>query len=636
MLAVSCARDGCPSPMIPEGYRAPPTDAVLNRLSQEFDFQEIREATQQFSAAHRLGEGTYGTVFRGTLRDGTEVAIKALASPKEGGFREEVEVLSRFRHPNLVILMGFARNGRERYLVYELLPGGDVHSRLNKDLSFTWEKRLNVVLDCALGLSHLHGSRPQVFHRDVKTQNMLMDKNGTGKVADFGLACLAQPNQRSLIVRETSGTLGYADPLYIRSGEITEKSEVYSLGMVLLEVLTGRPPALQHPNGKIEYQFDHLNGDLRKLLAMVDRRGRWPQLMAEYVGHLALQCTCEQAKFRPSFVEIVTQLRKWLRDESLHQPSPVAGGPSPQLPAGVQSIQAQRDSNGHAQSAVQQVQRPQVASPWQGPNHDPRLSQAASPFGNSLKPVAGGYMQQPQPQPQPQQPKQQPAAVPGERLSWEQIQQQQLQREQREAQAAQVAQAQRGAQVQREQREAVREAEQRVREREEQLRAKLPFPQRSQGDRSPIAANPGFPDGRGGFGVDARPSQPSADGVQGGRNVPRGWEDGQRSAETYTRASPAARDSTPSAKASTPGAEGTPWARKSWQTFDGGEPMAATDSTAAESDRPSLGQVRNREEERAKNMAILMGMSFSKEKAAQALERCSTVEAAVEWIFTSE
>lgn len=624
--------------MIPEGYRAPPTDAVLNRLSQEFDFQEIREATQQFSAAHRLGEGTYGTVFRGTLRDGTEVAIKALASPKEGGFREEVEVLSRFRHPNLVILMGFARNGRERYLVYELLPGGDVHSRLNKDLSFTWEKRLNVVLDCALGLSHLHGSRPQVFHRDVKTQNMLMDKNGTGKVADFGLACLAQPNQRSLIVRETSGTLGYADPLYIRSGEITEKSEVYSLGMVLLEVLTGRPPALQHPNGKIEYQFDHLNGDLRKLLAMVDRRGRWPQLMAEYVGHLALQCTCEQAKFRPSFVEIVTQLRKWLRDESLHQPSPVSGGHSPQLPAGVQSIQAQRDSNGHAKAQspavqVQQVQRPQVASPW----HDPRLSQAASPFGNSLKPVAGGYMQQPQPQ----QPKQQPAAVPGERLSWEQIQQQQLQREQREAQAAQAAQAahaahaQREAQVAREQREAVREVEQRVREREEQLRAKLPFPQRSQGDRSP-AGNPGFPDGRG-FGVDARDVRPVEGWNQGSRNVPRGWEDGQRSAETYTRASPAARDSTPSAKASTPGAEGTPWARKSWQTFDGGEAMAgATDSTAAESDRPSLGQVRNREEERAKNMAILMGMSFSKEKAAQALERCSTVEAAVEWIFTSE
>lgn len=259
--------------MIPEGCRAPPTD-VLKLLSQEFDFQEICEATKNFSSSNRLGEGTYGTVFRGTLRDGTEVAIKALASPKEGGFREEVEVLSRFRHPNLVILMGFARKGRERYLVYELLPGGDLNARLNKDASFTWEKRLNVVLDCALGLSHLHGSRPQVFHRDVKTQNMLMDKSGTGKVADFGLACLAEPNQRSLRVRETSGTLGYADPLYIREGVVTEKSEVYSLGMVLLEVLTGRPPALQHPNGHIEYQFSHLNGDIPKLMAMVDPRGQ--------------------------------------------------------------------------------------------------------------------------------------------------------------------------------------------------------------------------------------------------------------------------------------------------------------------------------------------------------------------------
>merc|ERR1719356_2430524 len=124
--------------------------------------------------------------------------------------------------------MGFARHGRERYLVYELLPGGDVNARLNKDTSFTWRLRLSVVLDAALGLSHLHGSRPQVFHRDVKTQNILMDKNGTGKVADSGLACLAAPNQHSMTVQRASGTIGYADPLYIQSGVVTEKSEVYS------------------------------------------------------------------------------------------------------------------------------------------------------------------------------------------------------------------------------------------------------------------------------------------------------------------------------------------------------------------------------------------------------------------------
>merc|ERR1719245_1171465 len=136
---------------------------------------------------------------------------------------------------------------------------------MSKDVGFMWSQRLNVSLDSALGLSHLHHSTPQVFHRDVKTQNILMDKNGTGKVADFGLACLAQVNKRSLAVQQTSGTIGYADPLYIRTGVVTEKSEVYSLGMVLLEVLTGRPPALQHPSGRIEYQFDHLNGELRKL-----------------------------------------------------------------------------------------------------------------------------------------------------------------------------------------------------------------------------------------------------------------------------------------------------------------------------------------------------------------------------------
>merc|ERR1719262_107052 len=106
-----------------------------------------------------------------------------------------------------------------------------------------------------------------------------MDRNGTGKVADFGLACLAQQNQKSLMVAQTSGTIGYADPLYIRTGVVTEKSEVYSMGMVLLEMLTGRPPALQHPNGRIEYQFEHLNGDLRRLAQMLDKRGQWPVSM---------------------------------------------------------------------------------------------------------------------------------------------------------------------------------------------------------------------------------------------------------------------------------------------------------------------------------------------------------------------
>lgn len=364
--------------MFPEGARPPPTDAVLNRISQEFLYEDLASATSNFSASCRLGEGTYGTVFRGTLRDGTEVAIKLLSSPKEGGFREEVEVLSKFRHPNLVILMGFARNGRERYLVYELLPGGDVNHRLNNDAGFTWRQRLNVILDAALGLSHLHGSRPQVFHRDVKTQNILMDRNGTGKVADFGLACLAQPNQDRMQVSQTSGTIGYADPLYIRTGVVTEKSEVYSLGMVLLEVLTGRPPALQHPSGRIEYQFEHLNGELRKLFAMVDRRGQWPEIMIQRVGQLALQCTCAEEAFRPTFVEIVTQLRAWLRDETLTQAGsgpPAAlqaqkGGGKGQNGIGAPGA-AQGSPQGHGAGGGDPYAQPKQQSPWPQPQAAP-------------------------------------------------------------------------------------------------------------------------------------------------------------------------------------------------------------------------------------------------------------------------
>lgn len=282
--------------------------------------EDIVDATAQFNQENRLGEGTYGTVFRGTLRDGTEVAIKTLTQPKEGGFREEVEVLSKFRHPNLVILLGFARNGKERYLVYELLSGGDMYSRLAKDTGFRWKERLNVLLDSALGLSHLHGSRPQVFHRDVKTQNILMDRNGTAKVADFGLACLAQANQSSLLVSQTSGTIGYADPLYIRTGVVTEGSEVYSFGMVMLETLTGRPPALQHPSGRIEYQFGHLRGEMSRVLPMVDHRGAWPDQIRDALGVLSLRCISEQEQDRPTFVEIVTTIRKWLRTESMHGP----------------------------------------------------------------------------------------------------------------------------------------------------------------------------------------------------------------------------------------------------------------------------------------------------------------------------
>ena len=287
----------------------PPTDANLNSISLEYSYDDIARASRNFAQSNLLGKGSYGSVYRGILKDGTEVAIKVLNNPKDSGFKEEVLVLSKFRHPNLVILMGFSRHGKDRYLIYELLPGGDLCSRLQTDPAFDWRKRMACCLDAALGLSHLHNASPKVFHRDIKTQNILLDRNGTAKMADFGLALLAQPKV-GLRVEQCSGTLGYADPLYISSSMVTERTEVYSLGMVLLEVLTGKPPAIQHPvTGQVQYVYTHLRGDPRAVMAMVQWRAGWPPEMAQRVAKLALACIDKSESNRPVFVDIVARLR---------------------------------------------------------------------------------------------------------------------------------------------------------------------------------------------------------------------------------------------------------------------------------------------------------------------------------------
>ncbi|KAF4671563.1 hypothetical protein FOL46_000244 [Perkinsus olseni] len=315
-----------------------PTDANLNFISLEYPYEELRRATNNFSQDNVLGTGTYGCVYRGQLKDGTEVAVKVLQAPKESGFKEEVKVLSKFRHANLVILMGFARNEHERCLVYELLSGGDVSSRLQPSSgppSFNWYQRLSVALDAALGLSHLHNATPRVFHRDIKTQNILLDRNGSAKVADFGLACLAE--HRSLghfKVQQCSGTIGYADPAYINTSVVTEKTEVYSFGMVLIELLTARPPAVQDPStGQILHNFQNVQvDDSARIANQLDPRAQWPHhpAITGALIMLALRCVDQRepiSSSRPRFVDIVAELRHIAR-----QAEQVQGGAAMSTP----------------------------------------------------------------------------------------------------------------------------------------------------------------------------------------------------------------------------------------------------------------------------------------------------------------
>ncbi|CAK0834361.1 unnamed protein product [Prorocentrum cordatum] len=262
--------------------------------------QELLAATRHRADEGRLGSGAYGAVFRGELRGGTQVAVKFLGAEAESGFEEEVRVLSRFRHPNLVTLLGFARSGQERMLVYEYLGGGDLYSRMAEATAadggrpFPWRGRLSAARDAACGLAHLHGCQPRVFHRDIKSPNILLDQNGTAKMADFGLACLSLEPQRA--VRDRSGTVGYACPVYSRTGVVTEASEVFSFGMVLLELLTGSPAAWAvsppAPDGEQAYDFLllHIGGDLGAALGLVDGGAGWPQATARALAELGLRC----------------------------------------------------------------------------------------------------------------------------------------------------------------------------------------------------------------------------------------------------------------------------------------------------------------------------------------------------------
>jgi len=387
------------------------TDSSLNHISLEYSYTELQQATRNFDASSKLGHGSFGGVFRGVQRDGTDVAIKVLDMPEEGGFEEEVRVLSKFRHPNLVILMGFARHGTQRFLVYELLAGGDVFRRLQKscveNASFPWRARVSTAFDAACGLSHLHHATPKVFHRDIKSPNILLDRNGGAKMADFGLACLSHAREHK--VQQASGTVGYACPHYVKRGIVTEGSEVYSFGIVVLELLTAMPPAYlaPMPDGSQQYKFliSHIGGDNRVAASLADAKAQWNPQASHGLADLAMRCTQNVEELRPNFADVVNALRT-LRDLP-DAPQPHSVLPAPQVGATV------------GQTATPVNKPPCLQQPLLNCQAAANARPATPMGGHQLPGVTGaarmrdasGMQQQPQPQQLQQQPHLMPLAV---------------------------------------------------------------------------------------------------------------------------------------------------------------------------------------------------------------------------------
>ncbi|KAI7982712.1 Receptor-like serine/threonine-protein kinase ALE2 [Camellia lanceoleosa] len=224
-------------------------------------YEELKEATNNFEPASILGEGGFGRVFKGVLSDGTAVAIKRLTSGGQQGGKEflvEVEMLSRLHHRNLVKLVGHytSHDSSQNLLCYELVPNGSLeawlHGPLGVNCPLDWDTRMKIALDAARGLAYLHeDSQPCVIHRDFKASNILLENNFHAKVADFGLAKHAPEGRADFLSTRVMGTFGYVAPEYAMTGHLLVKSDVYSYGVVLLELLTGRKPVdMSQPSGQ--------------------------------------------------------------------------------------------------------------------------------------------------------------------------------------------------------------------------------------------------------------------------------------------------------------------------------------------------------------------------------------------------
>ncbi|MCL7049571.1 hypothetical protein MKW94_028037, partial [Papaver nudicaule] len=260
ILTGSTSSDKLPSSpvrMPASPFRVPPSPSRFSmspKLSEigsiNLNMSQVMKATQNFSPSLLIGEGGFGTVYKAQLPDGPVVAVKRARkenlSSLQAEFSSEVELLSKIEHRNLVRLLGYVDKGNERIIITEFVPNGTLREHLDgqrgKILDFY--QRLEISIDVAHALAYLHlYAEDPIIHRDVKSSNILLTDNLRAKVADFGFARAGPTDvERTHISTKVKGTAGYLDPEYLRTYQLTTKSDVFSFGILLIEILTGRRP----------------------------------------------------------------------------------------------------------------------------------------------------------------------------------------------------------------------------------------------------------------------------------------------------------------------------------------------------------------------------------------------------------
>ncbi|XP_020108723.1 putative serine/threonine-protein kinase [Ananas comosus] len=288
------------------------------RNVQLFSCNEMKSATRNFHPSNYIGRGGFGIVYEGILRDGTQVAIKSLSAESKQGTNEfltEIDTISNVRHPNLVQLIGCCIEGSYRMLVYEYMDNNSLANALlgqKKCISLDWSKRATICIGTASGLAFLHEeSEPRIVHRDIKASNILLDKDLVPKIGDFGLAKLF-PDSITHISTRVAGTTGVnLAPEYALLGQLTKKADVYSFGVLLLEIVSGRS------SSKSAWGHDMLvlvewTWKLReeeRLLEIVDPEiVGYPQEQVLRFIKVALLCTQAPSHQRPSMTQVVDML----------------------------------------------------------------------------------------------------------------------------------------------------------------------------------------------------------------------------------------------------------------------------------------------------------------------------------------
>ncbi|KAB1222985.1 Cysteine-rich receptor-like protein kinase 29 [Morella rubra] len=298
--------------------KAESVDELISAESLQFDFRTIRAATDDFSDANKLGQGGFGAVYKGSLPNGQQVAVKRLSKSSGQGdleFKNEILLVARLQHRNLVRLFGFCLEGNERLLIYELVSNSSLDQFLFDPIKrscLDWERRYRIIVGIARGLLYLHeDSRFRIIHRDLKASNILLDPEMNPKISDFGLARLFLIDQTQDKTRRIVGTYGYMAPEYAMHGHFSVKSDVFSYGVLVLEIVCGQKNCYFRAGENMEDLLSYAWKNWREGTAssMID-----PALRASSTAeimrciHIGLLCVQENAADRPTMASVILML----------------------------------------------------------------------------------------------------------------------------------------------------------------------------------------------------------------------------------------------------------------------------------------------------------------------------------------